>query len=567
MQKIWKVKKADIVLQKKLSSGLDISPFLAQLLINRGIATPGAAEEFLYSGSSSFHQAKLLPDIDKAQARVQKALQEQEKVLIFSDYDADGLTSLAVLKIAFSRMGLNHEHYIPHRLKEGYGLSEDAVKYAKSRGFSLLITLDCGMTDFKEIAELKKLGIDTIVIDHHNVVSDTLPPAYAIINPKCRDSQYPYQDLAGVGLTYKFAGYLLDSPLEEELDLVCLGTIADMVSLVGENRIIVREGLKRLGNTKRPGLRALMEVSGIKNKPLNTEYVSYILAPRINACGRLGSCEDALSLLLSDSDAESFLLAKELHAKNKERSRIGANVLAEALSRLESEIDFARERVIILSQENWHPGVLGIVAAKLTEKFHRPAIIVSFINGIGKGSGRSIENFHLFDGLYECRQHLEGFGGHKRACGLSILEHNIEHFRKEINRIALEKLCPEDLLPNLAIDLHLELSDLNSQLVDELNLLEPFGQANPKPLFSSSNLKVKSKPVVLGRNTLKFWVSDGKVTYPAVGFGMSDYFDLVNSAAAVNLAYRLSWDNWNGAQELQLELVDIRATASLPYRP
>ena len=560
MQKIWRVKKPDIVLQEELSSSLGISPFLSQLLINRKITTQEEAEEFLYSGSSSFHNAKLLPDIDKAKSRVQKALREQEKVLIFSDYDADGLTSLAVLKTAFRRMGINHEHYIPHRLKEGYGLSEDAVQYAKSRGFSLLITLDCGIANFKEIAELKELDIDTIVIDHHNVVSDTLPPAYAIINPKRRDSQYPYQDLAGVGLTYKFAGYLLDSLLEEELDLVCLGTIADVVPLIGENRIIVKEGLKRLNNTKRPGLRALMEVSGIKNKAVNTEYVSYILAPRINACGRLGSCEDALSLLLCDSEPEGFLLAKELHAKNQERSRIEAKVMAEALSRLESGIDFAKERVIILYQENWHPGVLGIVAAKLTEKFHRPAIIVSFINGIGKGSGRSIENFHLFEGLYECRQYLEGFGGHKRACGLSILEHNIEHFRKEINRIALEKLRPEDLLPNLAIDMHVELSDLNSKLLDELNLLEPFGQANPKPLFSSSNLKVKSKPAVLGRNTLKFWVSDGKVTYPAVGFGMSDYLDLVNSNAAVNLAYRLSLDNWNGAHQLQLELVDIRAS-------
>ena len=560
MQKIWRVKKPDIVLQEELSSSLGISPFLSQLLINRKITTQEEAEEFLYSGSSSFHNAKLLPDIDKAKSRVQKALREQEKVLIFSDYDADGLTSLAVLKTAFRRMGINHEHYIPHRLKEGYGLSEDAVQYTYSRGFSLLITLDCGIANFKEIAELKELDIDTIVIDHHNLVSDTLPPAYAIINPKRRDSQYPEQDLAGVGLTYKFAGYLLGSLLEEELDLVCLGTIADVVPLIGENRIIVREGLKRLANTKRPGLRALMEVSGIKNKAVNTEYVSYILAPRINACGRLGSCEDALSLLLSDSEPESLLLARELHAKNKERSRIGANVMAEALSRLESGIDFAKERVIILYQENWHPGVLGIVAAKLTEKFHRPAIIVSFINGIGKGSGRSIENFHLFEGLYECRQYLEGFGGHKRACGLSILEHNIEHFRKEINRIALERLRPEDLLPNLAIDMQVELPDLNNKLLDELNLLEPFGQANPKPLFSSSNLKVKSRPAVLGRNTLKFWVSDGKVTYPAVGFGMSDYLDLVNSSAEVNLAYRLSLDDWNGAHQLQLELVDIHAS-------
>lgn len=559
MQKVWKVKKADIALQRNLSSGLGISSSLAQLLINRGIITLAAAEEFLHCGISSLHRAELLPDIDKAQVRIQKALRKGEKVLVFSDYDADGLTSLAVLKTAFTNLGLTHQHYIPHRLKEGYGLSEHAVKYAHSHDFSLIITLDCGITNFKEIDELKKLDIDTIVIDHHSLLCDSLPPAFAVINPKRRDSRYPYADLAGVGLSYKVAGYLLGDPLlEEELDIVCLGTIADMVPLNGENRIIVKEGLKRLNAAKRQGLKSLMEVSGIKNKAINTEYVSYILAPRINACGRIGSCEAALALLLCNSEPEAVLLAKELHSKNQERQRIEARIMDEALNRLESEMDFAKERVIVLHQEDWHRGVLGIVAAKLTERFHRPAIIISVIDGMGKGSGRSIEGFHLFEALFEAREHLEGFGGHKRACGLSISQAKIEHFRKEMNRIALERLHPEDLLPSLHIDMDVQLSDLSIELLGELNLLEPFGQANPRPLFSSSNLKIKSKPAIMGRDTLKFWVSDGKVTYPALGFRMANYFDLINSAQAVNLAYRLSLDTWNGNNQLQLEIEDVR---------
>lgn len=558
MQKFWKVKKADTVLQRNLSSGLGISSSLAQLLINRGIITLEAAEEFLYSGISSLHRAELLPDIDKAASRMQKALRKGEKVLVFSDYDADGLTSLAVLKTALRKLGISHEHYIAHRLKEGYGLSEQAVKYAHSHDFSLVITLDCGITNFKEIDELNKLDIDTIVIDHHSLLCDSLPPAYAVINPKRKDARYPYADLAGVGLAYKVAGYLLGDPLlEEELDIVCLGTIADMVPLKGENRIIVKEGLKRFNTTKRPGLRALIEVSGIKNKAINTEYVSYILAPRINACGRIGSPEAALTLLLCNSEPEAVLLAKELHSKNQERQRIEGRIMDEALNRLESEMDFAKERVIVLHQENWHRGVLGIVAAKLTERFHRPAIIISVIDGMGKGSGRSIEGFHLFEGLFEAREHLEGFGGHKRACGLSVSQHKIEHFRKEINRIALQKLCPEDLLPCLHIDLDVQLSDLSAELLGELNLLEPFGQANPKPLFSSSNLKIKSKPAIMGKDTLKFWVSDGKVTYQALGFRMAKYFDLINSAQTVNLAYRLSLDSWNGNNQLQLEIEDV----------
>lgn len=559
MQKIWKVKKPDIALQKNLSSGLGISSFLAQLLINRGIITLAAAEEFLRCGLSCLHRAGLLPDIDKAQARIQKALRKGEKVLVFSDYDADGITSLAVLKPALTKLGLSHQHYIPHRLKEGYGLSGPALKYAHSHDFSLVITLDCGITNFKEIDELKKLGIDTIVIDHHSLLSDALPPAYAVINPKRRDSRYPYADLAAVGLSYKVAGYLLDEPLlEEELDIVCLGTIADMAPLIGENRIIVKEGLKRLNTTKRPGLKSLIEISGIKNKAINTEYVSYILAPRINACGRIGSCEPALALLLCNSEPEAALLAKELHSKNRERQRIEGRIMDEALSRLESEMDFAKERVIVLHQENWHRGVLGIVAAKLTERFHRPAIIISVIDGMGKGSGRSIEGFHLFEALFEAREYLESFGGHKRACGLNVSQANIGHFRKEMNRIALKRLLTEDLFPCLHIDMDVQLSDLSIELLGELNLLEPFGQANPRPLFSSSNLKVKSRPAIMGRNTLKFWVSDGKVTYPALGFRMANYFDLINSAQAVNLAYRLSLDSWNGNNQLQLEIEDVR---------
>lgn len=559
MQKIWKVKKADIALQKKLNSGSGISSFLAQLLINRGIITLPAVEEFLHCGISLLHRAELLPDIDKAQVRIQKALRKQEKVLLFSDYDADGLTSLAVLKIAFERMGLKHEHYIPHRLKEGYGLSGHAVKYAHSHDFSLVITLDCGIANFKEIDELNKLDIDTIVIDHHSLLCDTLPPASAVINPKRKDSRYPYADLAGVGLSYKVAGYLLGDPLlEEGLDIVCLGIIADMVPLNGENRIIVKEGLKRLNTTQRPGLRALIEVSGLKNKAINTDYISYILAPRINACGRLGSCEPALALLLCNSEPEAVPLAKELHSKNQERQRIEGRIMDEALNRLESEMDFAKERVIVLHQENWHRGVLGIVAAKLTDRFHRPAIIISVIDGMGKGSGRSIEGFHLFEALFEAREYLQGFGGHQRACGLSVSQANIEHFRKEINRIALQRIHPEDLLPCLHIDMDLELSDLSIELLRQISLLEPFGQANPQPLFLSSNLKVQSRPVIMGRDTLKFWVSDGKVTYPALGFRKACYFDLINSAQAVNLAYRLSLDNWNGNNQLQLEIEDVR---------
>lgn len=556
-QKAWKIKNPDILLQKKLARDLSISPLSAQLLINRGITSGACAKEFLGSDINALHDVRLLPDIDKAARRVRKALSAKEKVLLFSDYDADGLTSLALLKRAFIRLGVDCEHYLPHRLTEGYGLSGKAVEYARSGGFHLVVTLDCGIANFKEIEELRKSNIDTIVIDHH-MVSEPLPPAHSVINPKRHDSKYPYPDLAGVGLAYKFASYLLDELLEDELDLVCLGTVADVAPLLGENRILVREGLKKLNATGRAGLKSLVEISGIKRKIIDTRQISYILGPRLNACGRIGSAEDALSLLLVDAQDQALALAGQLHSKNKERGRIEAEIIDEALCKIETEMDFSRERVIVLHQEGWHQGVLGIVAAKISDRYHRPAIVISFNDGIGKGSGRSIENFHLFEGLRECKEHLLGFGGHKRACGLSLSRSSVEDFRRAINEVALRTLKPQDLVPSLDIEMELGLFGLSLDLLEELRLFEPFGQGNPRPIFATCNLQVKSAATVVGRDTLKFWVSDGKATYPAVGFSMGRYLGLVKSARTIDLAYRLSLDTYQGNHQLQLELEDIR---------
>ncbi len=558
MPKIWKVKRQDDSLQKSLSASLNISSVLARLLINRGLTIPETANNFLNPVLDSLHSFNLLPDIAKAKGRLVKALENKEKVLLFSDYDADGLTSLAVLKTALDRMGIDCQSYIPHRLKEGYGLGPTAVKYAIDNAFSLVITLDCGISNFKEVSELKRHNIDAIIIDHHHLHDGQLPCAFAVINPKRGDSNYPFKDLAGVGLSYKFASCLLEDKLEEELDLACLGTVADVAPLLGENRIIVKEGLKQLNKSGRPGIKALLERAGIANKLLNAGHISFVLGPRLNACGRIDSAEAALELLLCRSPERAAELAEHLQNKNRERQRVEGAILNEALSRLEYEIDLNKERVIVLSQDNWHQGVLGIVAAKIADRFHRPAIVVSFNEqGLGKGSGRSIESFHLFEGLLECQNHLEGFGGHKKACGLSILKSNIDAFKQGINQIA-QRLSAQDLLPSLHIDLGLELADLNEPLLSEIEALEPFGQDNPKPVFCSNNLKIKSKPALLAKDTLKFWVTDGKSTYSAVGFGMGRFLDLVSSAKEINLAYRISRDTWGGNNQLQLEIEDIR---------
>lgn len=556
MQKIWKIKGPNPQLQSQILKDLKISPLLAGLLINRGINSCEQAYKFLNPTISSLHEPKLLTDIVRAKERILKALQYKEKVLVFSDYDADGLTSLAIIKSAFDKIGVNSRAYIPHRLKEGYGLSANGLRYAIDNHFGLVLTLDCGISNFQEIEHLRRSNIDTIVIDHHHLHSEGIPSAYAVINPKRKDCAYPYKDLSGAGLSYKFASFILNEPWEEALDLSCLGTIADVVPLLEENRIIVKEGLKRLNITKRPGLRALIEKACVSKKAITAETVSYILAPRINACGRIDSAEPALELLLCDSDVLAEGLADELQDKNRQRQRVESRIINEAINKIDMEIDLANERVIVLYDDSWHQGVLGIVAAKISDRFYRPAIVLSFSEGLGKGSGRSIEGFHLFEGLKASKEHLRSFGGHKKACGLSILKDKIQDFKDSINNFAAS-LSPEDLIPGLSIDFRLKLSQLEDSLLRDIALLEPFGQGNPKPVFASYNLKLKSRPVLLAKDTLKFWVTDGNAVYSAVGFGKGRFFDLVNSNDTINLAYKISRDDWNGNNQLQLEIEDI----------
>ncbi len=556
MQKIWKLRTPDKALQNILAHELNISPVTAGLLVNRNITTPDAARNFLKPSLSQMHDTNLLPDIDKAAWRIQKALKNKEKVLIFSDYDADGLTALAVLKAAFNMLGLKHEHYLPHRLKEGYGLNLNFVKYAHQAGINLVVTLDCGISNFKEIEELKRLGIDTVVVDHHQPQDGKLPCAVAVVDPKRQDSKYPYSELAGVGLSYKLACHLLNDVLEDQLDLVSIGTVADVVPLLDENRIIVKEGLKKLNSSPHIGIKAILDVAGVK-KELTTEHIGYIIGPRLNACGRIDSSEQALSLLICSLESEAQELAKQLHAKNLQRQRIESEIIEEALQ-LAQNTDFSKNRVIVLHKDNWHKGVLGIVASKIADRFYRPTVVISWENELGKGSARSSANFHLFEGLLKCAEHLQGFGGHKHAAGLSILRNDIDGFRESINKVAFETLSAQDLIPALNVDLELKLADFDLDLVAQINMLAPFGQDNPKPLFASYGLEVRSKPLLQKKDTLKFWVSCGKFTYPAVGFRMGEYADLVSSSKAVDLVYRLSIDTWQGNNQLQLEIEDIK---------
>lgn len=554
----WIIKTPHPQLQIALSNELGIHPIVAQLLVNREVTTAQEARDFLDGNFASLHDPFLLKDMDKAVARLKAARANQEKVMIFGDYDVDGVTSSAVLAQAFKQFGLEAVNHIPHRLKDGYGLNHTIAKAAKEQGVTLLVAVDCGISAVAEVETLRQEGIDVIVVDHHEPLSEKIPNAVAVIDPKRKDCLYPFGSLAAVALAFKLAQALLGKDYQQDLDLVTLGTIADVVPLHGENRIFVKEGLPRIEKTKNFGLQALMKSSRIKGKKLTPKHVGFILGPRINAMGRIDSAEKSLRLLMAQDQAEAEQIAATLEAHNRQRQETQSAIIDEALRKVEQEVNFKKDRVIVVGASGWHRGVVGIVASRIMDTYYRPSIVLSIEDGLATGSARSIEGFHLFDALSQCAHLLEDFGGHDHAAGLTIREENIETFRTEINRIAHETLRDEDLMPSLSVDCEIPLSSVTLDLVKIVNRLYPFGEGNPEPLFCSRNLIVKSPPVVLGRDTLKFWVTDKRVVISAVGFGMGAYQSLVAQGKPIDIAYAISIDDWNKEPTVQLELKDIK---------
>jgi len=555
--KILRVASLQTQLQNTLSQELKISKILAQVLINRGITDIAEAARFIDVKTEHLLNPFLFHAMRNAVTRIKEAKDKKEKVMIFGDYDVDGLTSVALLKQCLQKTGVETIHYIPHRVNDGYGLTKSIARTAKERNIKLLITVDCGIANCREIEELKRNSVDTIITDHHEPQGSDLPAAISIINPKIKDSGYKFRELAGVGVVYKLCQGLTNSKLLDELDLVALGTVADVVSLTGENRVIAKEGLSRLSKTKRPGLRALIEEAGIRNKIFTSTSVSFILAPRINASGRMGSAEVSLNLLLSSDLKEARALAGILEQHNRNRQKIESKIMEEAQDIINKEVNFKEHKVIVVAKEDWHQGVLGIVAAKLADRFYRPAIVISLDEEICKGSGRSIRNFHLFQALGACRQFLEAFGGHAHAAGLTISRDSIKGFRDSINKLAHEKMSLEDLLPGLDIDMELSLADLTERLAEELEKLEPFGTANPEPLFYTRGLKLKGEPQKLARQTLKFWVTDGSNTVQVIGFGMESLHTSLIESKTIDIVYSLRLDNWLDSSSIILEARDI----------
>ncbi|MBW2038865.1 MAG: single-stranded-DNA-specific exonuclease RecJ [Deltaproteobacteria bacterium] len=559
----WNIFHCPAELREELSRQLDIPPLVAQLLIKRAITDPQGGEKFLSPSLNHLYDPFLMKDVDRGVERIIKAIKGQEKILIYGDYDVDGITACALLVDFLSSLGAQPSYYIPHRLEEGYGLNPEAVKKIASQGVRLLICVDCGISDREEIKLAQQLGMDTIVVDHHEVPAQ-LPPAYAILDPLQPNCPFPFKGLAGVGVAFNLVvalrsrlrdlGFWRDQEepnLRRYLDFVSLGTIADIVPLMDMNRVLVKYGLKELEDSVRPGLLALKEVSGIGGGEISTGQVAFRLAPRLNAGGRVSNGAKGVKLLLAKEYTQAQKIAEELDCANRERQTIEERTYQEAKEAIMRE-GFVHRRSLVLNSDGWHPGVIGIVASKLAEEFWRPTVLIALDGEEGKGSARSIVGFHLYEGLKECEEHLLGLGGHKYAAGLKISRDKLRAFSESFERVVKGRLGDEDLIPAIFIDAEVDLKEITPELLSHLSLFPPYGAANPKPLFSTRNRLPVHDVRKVGGNSLKFKIREGGSTYEIIGFNMGYLGPHLPSE--LRIAFHPQINDWEGLKRLQLEL-------------
>lgn len=542
--KAYKFYDEDYSQVEQLTDRLDISPLTAKVLINRGFNTVEKAKDFLDTDLKYLHNPLLLTDMDKAVMRIVSAIEKGETICIYGDYDADGVTSTSILSIVFNELNANYIYYIPNRLKEGYGLNIDAISYIAECKASLLITVDCGITNFEEVEFANNKGIDVIITDHHQC-KDVLPNALAIVNPNRFDDKYPFDYLAGVGVTFKLIQALLAKlnisiNYEELLPIVALGTVADVMPLVGENRIIVKNGLKLMENSNNLGIKALLEVTNLKDKSLSAYHMGFVLGPRLNAAGRLGDPAIGVSLLTSTDYDHALSLAEKLDEENKIRQDLEEEILKDIDQLIESSVDLDKDKVIVLASNKWHSGVIGICASKVTDKYYKPTILFSIEDDYAKGSARSIPTFDIYDGLSKCSNLFEKYGGHRQAAGILIKTENIDDFRKSINLVANNMLDEEDFMKEVVVDCEVKPNDVSINTIEEINELEPFGIDNPAPKFIFMDGLIKNiRQVGMNCNHLKLQLEKENILIDSIGFNLGEYGNILSSGDFVDIIVNL----------------------------
>jgi len=562
MKNNWIIEKENPKLRDKLAKSLQIFPITAQILVNRGIENETEANLFLNCTLFDLPSPYLMKGMDRAVERIKKALENNERIAIYGDYDVDGVTSTALLYSFLKVLKANVTYYNPDRLKEGYGINIDAVKKLAEQGVSLIISGDCGITAVKEIEQAKELGVEFIVTDHHQPPQE-LPRAVSILNPKLSECKYPGKEIVGVGVIFNLVialrralrdeGFFKNGEpnLGDYLDLVALGTVADCAPLLDVNRILVKEGIKRMQSPKRLGVQALKEASSIKGEVTSYD-LGFKLGPRINASGRMSTAENAVALFISEDLGEARELAKELNEKNSNRQSTEAEIIKEAISLLESNPALIGANSIVLASRNWHPGIIGIVASRIVEKYEKPTMLIAISeDGVGKGSGRSLEGINIYAALSECRELFLQFGGHEQAAGLSIREEDVEKFREMFDK-ALEN-SEEQYEKKLKVDCSIELDSLTDSLISEFELLQPFGIGNPEPALLSRTVEVVSQRIFKDKH-LGFKVKKGTKLFDAIWFNMKEPFTLPDK---VDMVFTPEFSKWNGKKEIRLRVKDV----------
>lgn len=556
MNKKWEYCNIDTKEVEKIKNQYNVSDLVATVIANKKLTS--SIEIFLNPTRNDFYDPFLMPDMEIAVNRIIKAIDEKEKVIIYGDYDVDGITSITVLKKFLKDRGLDVDSYIPNRLDEGYGLNKNAIDSIVKQKYTLMITVDCGISGLEEVDYANSLGLDTVITDHHEP-AETLPKALAVVDAKRKDNKYPFNQLAGVGVVFKVIQAISKRfNLEEKeylkyLDLVCVGTISDIVPLVDENRVISKLGLKLVEITRNIGLKALLNSTGAKT--VDSSTISFGVAPRVNACGRLGYEQEALDLFMTDNIIKAEEIARRLNKYNSERQQKEVKIFNEAIEMIEQ--GEKNKNCIILGKENWHHGVIGIVSSKVTEMYYKPSILICFEDDEGKGSGRSIQGFDLHEALGKCQKHIERFGGHSMAIGITIKKSEFDEFKQDVEKYT-ENTNIKDLVPIIKIDKEITIDDINMDTIKELKKLEPYGEANKMPIFIYKNLKIDSIRALSEGKHIKLTLKDKNVVIDAIGFNMGNLVNEYLLGDKIDVVGSLEINKFNGKESIQLNLKDIR---------
>ena len=562
MEKRWKILNGDASKIELLQQSLKIHPVLCKILVQRGFETFDQAKDFFRPSLASLHDPWLMKDMDKAVERIITAVNTNEKILVFGDYDVDGTTSVAAMYQFLRKIHSNLDFYIPHRYREGYGVSKAGIDFARKNDFTLIISLDCGIKSVDLISYAKELGIDFIVCDHH-LPDHILPPAVAILNPKQNDCNYPYKELCGCGVGFKLISALApqfglhDKDVFEYLDLVATAIAADIVSMTGENRILTFHGLIKANNNPNNGIKALAQLSKLVST-LHISNLVFMIAPRVNAAGRMDDARKAVQMFVAETYDEALQYAEMLHSDNTDRKEADKNITEEALALINENKDWVNNKSTVVFQPHWHKGVVGIVASRIIEHYYRPTIVLTQSGEYAAGSARSVPGFNLYEAIHACREHLLGYGGHFAAAGMTLKPDQVPAFRKKFEEVVASIITPEQLIPEIVIDAEISLKDINQSFYDIMCQMEPFGPENLRPVFIVKNVTDSGWSKIVKEKHIRFSVQQNNIIITGIGFDMANKFSLLENKKPVDIVFKIDINEWNGEKNLQLRVIDLR---------